>query len=187
MSTPGHPPPALLVLSIFSSRWEEFWPPLLQDLEKRFGPAETVSDLIPFEETAYYRREFGAPLLRRMLSFRRLVPQDQLAAIKLATNGIELASSRGSGRIVNIDPGLLTLERLVLATGKNFTHRVYLGKGIYADLTLIFQGGCWKALPWTFPDYAGATLQGLLTEMRRQYRDRLTETDRRRRGEAQKH
>ena len=77
-------------------------------------------------------------------------------------------------RLFNLDPGLLSQERLVLATGKNYTHRLYLGQGIWGDLTLIFQNGGWRAQPWTFPDYAGPELQEHLTRLRVRHKEKLT-------------
>ena len=72
-------------------------------------------------------------------------------------------------RRVNLDPGYLLLERFVLASGKNFTHRIYIGQGIYADLTLMFQKGAFRTLPWTYPDYAARDMQSFLTQVRRKY------------------
>lgn len=173
MSTPTLPPLAQLLFSVFSAQWDAFWPQLRSDLEQRFGPADHVSVLLPFVETTYYHQEFGAPLTRRFLGFSHLVPQDVLRNVKLWCHDRELESMYDGKRLFNIDPGLLTQERLVLATGKNFSHRIYLGQGIFADLTLLYQGGGWKTLPWTFPDYAGAVVQAELTTMRRQYREKL--------------
>jgi hypothetical protein len=82
---------------------------------------------------------------------------------------MERARGTGGRREANIDPGYLLLERLVLATGKNFSHRIYVGRGIYADLTLIYQRGAYRALPWTYPDYAGAPLGRFLAAVRRKY------------------
>lgn len=178
MSIPKPPPPAQLLLSLFGSRWETFWPVLLSLLEKRLGPADMIGPAMPFVETTYYHREFGTPLTRRLMSFKKLVDQDRLKDIKLWTHELEQAHVEDGKRLFNLDPGLLTLERLVLATGKNFSHRIYLGKGIYADLTLLFQGGGWKTLPWTFPDYGGSAMQTLLSEMRRRYKKKLEAVDR---------
>ena len=72
-------------------------------------------------------------------------------------------------RSVNIDPGYLLYERFVLATGKNYSHRIYVGQGIYADLTLIFQKGAYRPLPWTYPDYADAPMADFLMEVRHKY------------------
>jgi hypothetical protein len=70
---------------------------------------------------------------------------------------------------VNLDPGYLTRERLVLATGKNYTHRIYLGGGIFGDLTLTYSRGGFKPLPWSYPDYSRGDLPELLSRMRRKY------------------
>lgn len=171
MSVPGDPGPAMAVLSVLSASWEEVWPRLFPEIEALFGPAGHVSPLLDFDFTTYYDRELGRPILRRLLGFSRLVPQDALPRLKLATNALEGAFSRPDGRrLANLDPGLLTQERLVLATGKNFGHRVYLSDGIFADLTLVFQRGSWQTLPWTFPDYRSTALQTELTILREMYR-----------------
>ena len=176
MSVPLAPPPAKRVCSVLSSCLEALWPETLDGLQALFGPADFVSEPLPFTFTTYYDRELGTPIFRRLLSFARLCPQDGLVAAKLATNALETRLAGPDGRRrVNCDPGLLTQERLVLATGKNFTHRVYLGQGIFADLTLVFQAGSWQTLPWTFPDYASPALRALLTAIRDRYRRDLRE------------
>jgi hypothetical protein len=158
VSTPREPSPGKLVLSVLAAEawWPDGWEPLRARLAESFGPVDYESEPLPFDHTGYYEEELGAPLFRRLLGFARLAPLDGLKDVKLATNVLERSLSRpDESRRVNLDPGLLTLERLVLASGKNFTHRVYLGSGIWADLTLIYnkrQG--WVDLPWTFPDYA---------------------------------
>jgi hypothetical protein len=98
-----------------------------------------------------------------------LIGQDQLADIKLVTNALEQARAADGRRRVNIDPGYLLLERFVLATGKNYSHRIYLGRGIYADLTLIYRQGAFRALPWTYPDYGGQPIGHFLHVVRRKY------------------
>jgi hypothetical protein len=156
------------VVSVFSARpeWLEEAAALLSE---RFGPVAETSDLLPFSETGYYAAELGSPLVRRFLRFSSLLPQDKLAAAKLACLEVEAALSEGGRRRVNIDPGLLSAERLVLATGKNYTHRVYLGGGIFADLTLVFSGKSFGPLPWTYPDYRGEAIIGLLNGWRAGY------------------
>ncbi len=173
MSVPREPDPALLFLSIFAREWDVFWSGLQARLEERFGPLAYCSEPFPFDETHYYATEFGEPLSRRVLGFARYVPQESLPDIKLATNALETDwSDRNGHRLFNLDPGLLTLERLVLATGKNFGHRIYLGRGIWADLTLVFSKGAWQVLPWTFPDYAGSRMQEHLNRLRELYHTR---------------
>ena len=106
-----------------------------------------------FTYTAYYDDEMGRAIRRQTASFLNLVAPESLPDIKLRTNEIETSLLSDGKRQVNIDPGLLGPERFVLATGKNFTHRVYLRDGIYADLTLVYQKGAYRPLPWTYPDY----------------------------------
>ena len=95
----------------------------------------------------------GQGLLRRFVAFETLVSQDLLADIKHKTIEMENKWAVSGKRRINVDPGMLTAERLVLATTKNYTHRIYLGKGIFADLTLIYHRGGFKPLDWTYPDY----------------------------------
>ncbi len=176
MSTPKIPAPALLFLSVLSARMEEIWPELEAMLRQQFGQIRYLTEPFPFDRTAYYDAELGTPIMRRVMGFERLLPQDELAAVKLLTNTWESQLSRPDGtRRCNLDPGLLTLERLVLATGKNFSHRIYLGQGIWADLTLTFQAGDWQVHPWTFPDYAGSPLREHLHELRKIYKQARTD------------
>jgi hypothetical protein len=111
----------------------------------------------------------GAPLFRRMLSFQEHIRQNGLVDVKLATNGIEREYAVGNKRRVNLDPGYLVHERFVLATGKNYSHRIYLDRGIYADLTLVYRRGAFEALPWTYPDYAHHDLMSFLERVRKKY------------------
>ncbi|THB64452.1 MAG: DUF4416 family protein [Desulfovibrio sp.] len=174
MSTPRIPPPALLVISVLAAEWETFEAEVLEPLVARFGELLHMSEPMAFSETSYYDEELGSPLSRRLLAFYTLQPMDCLPEVKTWCNELEAALARPDGnRIFNLDPGLLTLERLVLATGKNFTHRIYLGQGIWGDLTLIFTKGDWLSFPWTFDDYASASMLDLLTKLREQYKDRL--------------
>jgi len=119
-----------------------------------------------FTYTNYYDSEMGQGIYRQVGSFLELVPSDTLPEIKLLTNQLEIQFSSEGGRQVNIDPGLLSEERLVLATGKNFTHRIYLRDGIYADLTLIYQKSGYQPLPWTYPSYREPGLLHLLGALR---------------------
>jgi hypothetical protein len=161
------------MLSVLSSRWEEFWPGLLPELRCIFGPEDFVSELFDFTETGYYDRELGVPIRRRILGFEPLADPQRLIDFKLATNELEAGRVRNGARLFNLDPGLVFPERLVLATGKNFTHRIYLGRGIWADLTLIYERGAWRTLPWTYPDYAGERVQGILGELRERCKSKL--------------
>ena len=126
---------------------------VLENLREAFGPLDHLSAPAPFGHTAYYEREMGEGLVRRFASFHELVDPGRLAEIKLFTNRLEQQMAVDGHRRINIDPGLLSEERLVLATGKNYLHRIYLRDGIHADLTLIYERDSYRALPWTYPDY----------------------------------
>ncbi len=109
---------------------------------------------VPFHYTNYYRPEMGDDLLRLFLIYEGVWSQDLLVPAKQMAREMEtMFLDTGGNRTVNVDPGILTLERLVLATSKNFLHRIYLADGIFADLTLIYKKGGFVPLEWTFPDY----------------------------------
>lgn len=127
-------------------------------LAAHFGQATETRPARPFRFTSYYENELGPTPLRAFYGFDTAFPPDLLAARKILTNELEgeLAARLGmaSPRPVNLDPGYLAPDKLVLASAKNFSHRIYLSGGIYAEITLQYRGGVFRALPWTFPDYA---------------------------------
>ena len=168
MSLPQEPKPAKLIIGLFMKD-KSLCESIAADLASAFGALDTVSAWIPFDYTTYYEPEMGGPLFRRLLSFKDLIPQGELASIKTSTNRLEEYYSQGGRRRVNIDPGYLLFERFVLASGKNFSHRIYIGQGIYADLTLIYQHGAFAKLPWTYPDYADEPMLTFLVQVRRKY------------------
>jgi hypothetical protein len=168
MSQPHPPQPAKLVIGLFTSE-KSLLEPIAEILENRFGPIDQISRWFPFDFTNYYETEMGGPLFRRLITFKPLIPQESLPEVKRFTNGIEQKYVMENRRRVNIDPGYLLLERFVLATGKNFTHRIYMSQGIYADLTLIYTKGDFQTLPWTYPDYAGEDIRGFLRMVRKKY------------------
>jgi len=168
MSLPQPPQPAKLIVGLLLND-RSLLPELSEGLRSDFGDIDMVSPWFPFNYTEYYASEMGQPLHRRMLVFEELIEQQALARIKLATNRIENRYARDGKRQVNLDPGYLLYERFVLATGKNYTHRIYIGEKIYADLTLIYQQGQYHALPWTYPDYADAEMRMFLLKVRQKY------------------
>ena len=168
MSIPQAPKPAKLIIGLIMKN-RRLLEPLTVALAASYGPLDMVSAWMPFDYTTYYEPEMGAPLLRRMLAFKNLIRQIELPAIKLTTNRLEELYSQNGRRRVNIDPGYLLLERLVLASGKNFSHRIYIGDGIYADLTLTYRHGAFEKLPWTYPDYADQPVLAFLQQVRRKY------------------
>lgn len=143
------------------------------EMEKKFGGLEFLSELMKFDQTKYYEAEMGEGLVRRFAAFSDLISPDRLSEIKLTTNMIEKKLSKNGKRTVNIDPGLLSAERVVLATGKNYSHRIYLGVGIYADLTLVYKAGEFLPLEWTYPDYASDEIREMFMILRRRYMEKV--------------
>ncbi len=168
MSIPRTPPKAKLAVGLFM-RDKDLAAPFARELERLFGPVDLVGRWIPFDLTDYYGKEMGGELFRRLFSFGKLVGQDELADIKTRTNELEAKYLLDGNRRVNADPGILTLERFVLATGKNFAHRIYLKNGIFADLTLIYTKAGFRELPWTYPDYRDERLRSFLEKAREKY------------------
>jgi hypothetical protein len=124
-------------------------------LASAFGDIDHESQAFPFDLTDYYASEMGAGLKRSFVSFRRLVAADVLAEAKLLTNAMErrlAGESTGLRRPVNIDPGILSASSLIMATTKDFAHRVPLRDGIYAHLELLFTKTGVRFLDWTYPD-----------------------------------
>jgi hypothetical protein len=174
MSQPGPPLPVKPVISLLLTR-DDLGPAVMARLAEYFGPPDLVGPWWPFTATTYYAPEMGANLGRRVASFLHLADPAHLADWKIFTNGLEERFSLGGRRLINLDPGYVAPERLVLATGKNYTHRLYLGQGILGDLTLIYAQGSFQPLPWTYPDYAQGELPALLTQVRQKYLWQLKE------------
>jgi hypothetical protein len=168
MSKPKSPAPAKLVIGCFTSD-KAILEDVAPKLSQSFGPPDVISGWLPFEHTDYYASEMGSPLFRRLMAFRELIQPDTLVDIKLFTNDLEGQFSTHGKRLVNIDPGYLLAERFVLATGKNYSHRIYLRAGIYADLTLIYRKSRFHSLDWTYPDYAGDAIRAFLETVRLRY------------------
>lgn len=142
-------------------------------LEQRWGRIALRSAVIPFDFTGYYEAEMGAGLLRQWVGFEALVSPGQLAAVKTGTNALEAEGAPGDKRSVNLDPGYLALSKIVLASTKDFSHRIYLSDGIYAEITLLYKGGKFTALPWSYPDYQCAAAREFFTALRAAYHAQL--------------
>ncbi len=122
-------------------------------LERVFGRSDYESAELDFTHTDYYEPEMGRALKRRFISFGKPADPEGICKVKLVTNRIEKRLSTAGKRLVNIDPGYLDLSKLVLFTTKDYSHRIYLGKSIYAENTLYYKDGSFRPWPWTYPDY----------------------------------
>ncbi|AEB08722.1 DUF4416 family protein [Desulfobacca acetoxidans] len=168
MSLPSRPLPVKPLVSLIFSQ-PALETAVFRDLAAFLGPPDMVSAWLHFHQTGYYAPEMGLNLQRRLAVFLHLADPSDLCHWKACTNDLERRFSLSGRRLVNLDPGYLSRERLVLATGKNYTHRLYLGQGFYGEVTLIYQKGSWRALPWTYPDYASEPLRGFFTQARQKY------------------
>ncbi len=142
-------------------------------LSRAFGPFDFASDWLPFDHTDYYTPEFGPGLQRKIVSFERLVNPADLPAIKCQTNDLEWRWAHEGRRRVNIDPGYVSLGKLVLASTKDHAHRLYIGRGIYGEGTLTYQRGHFRPWPWTYPDYASARYCAMFEQIRERYKAQL--------------
>lgn len=147
---------------------------LKQKLGDTFGQLGPESQIRAFDHTDYYNREMGTDLMRCFLGFKTCVNPDSLAGIKHITNRIEMQMGKLEGRkifrMINLDPGILSLSNVVLATTKNRAHRIYLGKGIYAEVTLLYsKAKGWCPLEWTYPDYRTPVANEFFQTLRNDY------------------
>lgn len=171
----GHakaPTPVKLVMPMLATQ-DKWFDVATQALCEQFGLADYVSPILPFDHTNYYEPEFGPGLLRKFIAFERLIDPASLAEIKLLTNRLEMSWAEDGHRRVNLDPGYLALGKFVLATTKDHAHRIYIGQGIFAEVTLAYRGGRFQAWPWTYPDYQSAAYLKILGELRALYERQL--------------
>jgi hypothetical protein len=169
------PQPAKLFMSLIASD-EGVFQKTVQDLRLTFGGIDWVSDRFPFDFTDYYTPEMGKGLFRHFITFERLIPMQGLPEIKWMTNSIEQKYAVPDGkRRINIDPGYLCMEHVLLATTKRYAHRPYLREGIYADLTLIYRDQSFRSLEWTYPDYRQSQIITLFNQIRKVYMEELKE------------
>jgi hypothetical protein len=167
---------ALLIVAAFSRHAEALgWG--REQLERVYGLVELVSSPYLFNQTSYYEVTMGRDLHKQFFVFRDLVALDCLADVKRHTNDLEQqlagASKYPEVRPLNLDPGLLTLGKFMLATTKDQAHRLYLHDGIFAEVTLRFQDHHFEPWPWTYADYRQECVRDFLRQARDYYRQRL--------------
>ncbi|NIO06850.1 MAG: DUF4416 family protein [Deltaproteobacteria bacterium] len=176
MGIPQDPKPAKLFIALLCSR-EELFDEVEKNLAHEFGPLELVSPVFPWEMTDFYRKEMGPKLLRKFVSHAPLVPPEDLAAIKLKTQELESrymkVDGNRRGRQVNLDPGYLDANKVVLATTKDASHRIYLSRGIYGEVTLGYRYGSFHPQDYTYPDYRWEETLGFFNKVRAHYMEQL--------------
>lgn len=139
-------------------------------MEARWGPIDFVGAHHPFHATDFYLPEMGQPLSRRIISFQHLLSPDFLIQAKHECNQWEARLANDRGRTVNLDVGYLDHNKVVLASMKAAGQKIYLGDGVYADLTLRFRDGAYRPFEWSFPDFADDRYQRDLLAVRDIYR-----------------
>jgi hypothetical protein len=151
-----------------------------ENLQNRYGPIVLESEPFDFVETQYYDDTMGGSLTMHLFAFERLIRPEQIGAIKLATNELErlatqvacrepLSTTPAVTRPINLDPGYLHSGKWVLATTKDQAHRIYLGGGIYGEVTLRFERGEFVPWPWTYPNYRRGDYRAFLKAVRTRY------------------
>ncbi|MDD5282055.1 MAG: DUF4416 family protein [Candidatus Omnitrophica bacterium] len=139
-------------------------------LKRKFGRIDFQPGPLDFNSTDYYKKEMGPGLKRRFISFSKLILMQDLYRIKLYTNRLEAEFLASSGeRQVNIDPGYLDLAKLVLASTKDYAHRIYLRKGVFAEVTLNYRGNSFSPNDWTYPDYRSHEYADIFNKIRGLY------------------
>lgn len=182
MATITQPGAVKLICGMISARAELFNRAQVR-LEETLGQADVCSEIIPFDFTNYYDEEMGCPRLRKFIAFEELIDPSQLAEIKRATNFLEdefAQTCSPAARIgeqkkivrrpINLDPGYVAPSKLILASMKDFSHRIYLEGGVFAEVTLQYRNG-WQTLPWTFPDYGSGRYHPFLEAVRARLRE----------------
>ncbi len=167
--------PVLLICGVLASDTSKM-NDAISDLERNWGTVLYSSDIVPFEYTDYYAKEMGDTVFRCYLGFDLLIDPFDLYDIKRKTNLIERDYLIDGDRKVNLDPGYISKAKLVLATTKDATHRIYGGNGIYAESTLYFEGKTYRPWRWTYPDYKDPKNIGFFNKLREKYKNKLDES-----------
>lgn len=162
-----HPPVKLIIGLIFKE--EEAFNRAFEALISRFGELDFKSKVLSFTHTNYYEAEFGRGLKKVFIGFKKLIPPQSLPGIKTIANKIEKGLSKGKRRTINIDPGYMDMAKLVLASTKDYKHRIYLNKGIFAEITLFYQNKSFLPWDWTYPDYKSRDYTEIFNKIREIY------------------
>ena len=163
----------MLIAAAFS-RYDDALDWGINQMLEAWGPILLKSPRFEFSETSFYAKEMGDGLKKQLLAFERLVDPADLPDLKIQSNAWERdylsEFEHPEQRPLNLDPGYITEAKLVLATTKNRDHRIYLQKGIFAEITLFFQGNKWQNSRWTYPDYQREDFHAFFASCREELR-----------------
>lgn len=170
---PKEPDPVKLIMAILFSD-EECLNRAFSLLSSRYGPIDYQSPVFPFDHTDYYVSEMGSPIFRLFISHEPLIHPKDIARIKIETNEIEEALGVRENKIlhrkVNLDPGYMDYDKVVLASTKYNGQKIYLDFGIWADLTLHFEKDTFHPYPWSFPDFKTGMYNEVFLQIRKRYK-----------------
>lgn len=152
MGNPHPPSKSLLFCGALFSK-DVFYYKAFRLLEDKFGKTVLQSPPIKWDFSDYYKKELGEPIFRRFIFFERLIKQNAISSIKILTNKLEQNLAINGKRTVNLDPGYLTPAKIVLASTKDYAHRLYLNKGIFGEVTLIFKNNKFHQYINTYKDF----------------------------------
>jgi hypothetical protein len=141
----------------------------LDQLTAQFGPTDQCYGPIPFSYSNYYAEEMGTNLLKWYATFKPLFEREKLPDIKNRTNALERREMIDGKRRFNADPGYIARDKLALASTKDFYHRLYIGEGVFGEVTLHFRKGQFRHFSWTYPDYQDSAFLTFLTKVRAGY------------------
>ncbi len=169
---PSEPQPVKLFCGVLFSN-ETLLQQATDKLVRSYGALDYKSPLFPFDMTDYYQAEMGSPIYRMFLSFRPLINPGDLARIKVECNELEDLLAVDGCRKVNLDPGYLDYDKVILASAKYNAHKIYLDLGIYADLTLRYEKGRFIPSQWCFPDFRTGLYESAFLHIRALYKGQV--------------
>lgn len=152
MSKPFLPEKGLLITAVMTNT-KNLFVPVLNEFEKKFGGCFLLSPWFEFSHSRYYENEMGKNLKKRFICFKNPINQDSLSYVKNFAYETENRYLADNKRKINLDPGILTIEKYVLSTFKNFSHRIYLGNKVFAEVEFGFKNSRPYFFEWTYPDY----------------------------------
>ncbi|MCX8030389.1 MAG: DUF4416 family protein [Thermodesulfovibrionales bacterium] len=163
------PQKALLFIGILYTK-EDFYLEALKHIRFYFDDIAMITPSMIWDFSNYYKEELGDNILRRFIFLKNLIDQDSIVDIKIITNEIEKILSINNKRQVNLDPGYLTLAKIVLASTKDYSHRIYLKNGIFAEVTLIYKNKSFISHLNTYKDYQDTRYINIFNSARNLYR-----------------
>jgi hypothetical protein len=166
MALPRHPEKAVLFVGCLSSD-EQVFKSTLPALTEQFGSILYQSQSLLWEQSSYYNDELGTPISRTFVFFEKIIDPVTLVEAKLHTNSIESDLSQSGRRRINLDPGYMTLAKVVLASLKNYSHRIYLGSSVYGELELFYKDDRFNPMPYTYFDYRDEAVINIFSNARK--------------------